>query len=82
MDFRKLSVEADVELKITLISRRSANRAGVRYLKRGVDEDGNVANFVETEVAITVFEHCLSFVQVGISFRAGLVFFQNNPQAL
>ena len=34
---------------ITVISRRSTKRAGLRYLRRGVDEDGNVANFVESE---------------------------------
>lgn len=34
---------------LTLISRRSTKRAGLRYLRRGIDEDGNVANAVETE---------------------------------
>lgn len=34
---------------LTLISRRSIQRAGLRYLRRGVDELGNTANFVETE---------------------------------
>ncbi|KAI9643823.1 hypothetical protein NHQ30_007174 [Ciborinia camelliae] len=34
---------------LTLISRRSVKRAGLRYLRRGVDEDGNTANGVETE---------------------------------
>ncbi|POS83532.1 hypothetical protein EPUL_004133 [Erysiphe pulchra] len=34
---------------ITLISRRSVRRAGLRYLRRGVDENGYTANFVETE---------------------------------
>lgn len=34
---------------VTLISRRSVKRAGLRYLRRGVDEEGNVANSVETE---------------------------------
>jgi SacI homology domain len=34
---------------LTLISRRSVKRAGLRYLRRGVDEEGNVANSVETE---------------------------------
>ena len=32
-----------------LISRRSRKRAGTRFNARGVDEDGLVANFVETE---------------------------------
>ncbi|GAM87461.1 hypothetical protein ANO11243_054860 [Dothideomycetidae sp. 11243] len=34
---------------LTLISRRSVKRAGLRYLRRGVDDGGNVANNVETE---------------------------------
>ena len=32
-----------------LISRRSSERAGTRYNARGIDDDGNCANFVETE---------------------------------
>ncbi|KAH0555961.1 hypothetical protein GP486_006094, partial [Trichoglossum hirsutum] len=39
----------DTELLLTLISRRSVKRAGLRYLRRGVDDDGNAANSVETE---------------------------------
>lgn len=34
---------------LTLISRRSIKRAGLRYLRRGVDDEGFVANNVETE---------------------------------
>ena len=34
---------------LTLISRRSVKRAGLRYLRRGVDEQGHTANGVETE---------------------------------
>lgn len=32
---------------ISLISRLSWKRAGTRFNTRGVDDDGNVANFVE-----------------------------------
>lgn len=32
-----------------LISRRSRRYAGTRYMKRGINEHGNVANFVEVE---------------------------------
>ncbi|KAK9275983.1 hypothetical protein L1049_023259 [Liquidambar formosana] len=35
--------------KLTLIARRSRHYAGTRYLKRGVNEKGRVANDVETE---------------------------------
>ena len=34
---------------LTVISRRSTKRAGLRYLRRGVDMDGHAANAVETE---------------------------------
>ncbi|KAL9131869.1 MAG: hypothetical protein Q9217_000315 [Psora testacea] len=50
---------------LTLISRLSCRRAGTRFNSRGIDDDGNVANFVETE---TVFWHpsglCFSYAQV------------------
>ncbi|KAI0005981.1 SacI homology domain-containing protein [Russula compacta] len=32
-----------------IMSRRSRDRAGLRYQRRGVDDDAHVANFVETE---------------------------------
>lgn len=38
---------------LTLISRRSTKRPGLRYLRRGVDDDGNVANMVETEQIVS-----------------------------
>ncbi|RKF57771.1 Inositol-1,4,5-trisphosphate 5-phosphatase 1 [Golovinomyces cichoracearum] len=35
---------------LTLISRLSCKRAGTRFNSRGIDDDGNVANFVESEI--------------------------------
>ncbi|ORY00017.1 SacI homology domain-domain-containing protein [Clohesyomyces aquaticus] len=50
---------------MTLISRLSCRRAGTRFNARGMDDDGNVANFVETE---TIFWApsgvCFSYTQV------------------
>ncbi|KAF3481138.1 uncharacterized protein GIQ15_03897 [Arthroderma uncinatum] len=43
------SAEDSRTFLLTLISRRSVMRSGVRYLRRGVDDDGNTANSVETE---------------------------------
>ncbi|KAH8699922.1 SacI homology domain-containing protein [Ilyonectria robusta] len=50
------SMRASIDLRpterkylITLISRRSTKRAGLRYLRRGINQDGFVANMVETE---------------------------------
>ena len=39
------------------MSRRSRDRAGLRYQRRGVDDAAHVANFVETET-ITRVEVC------------------------
>jgi len=49
---------------MTLISRRSRFRAGTRYKKRGLDEDGHCANYVETEQIFTYGSHTVSFVCV------------------
>lgn len=49
---------------IAIVSRLSWKRAGTRFFTRGVDDDGNVANFVETE---TLFCHegvTMSYVQL------------------
>ncbi|KAI9572765.1 SacI homology domain-containing protein [Boletus coccyginus] len=64
-------------IQLCLISRRSRYRAGTRYFRRGVDQDGHVANFNETEQILLVeeqaagrisnienFSHQLSFVQI------------------
>jgi phosphatidylinositol 4-phosphatase len=37
-----------------IVSRRSKDRAGLRYQRRGVDDDAHVANFVETETIMRV----------------------------
>lgn len=52
-------------LTLTLISRRSRLRQGPRYVKRGVDAGGNVANMVETEQILFGPKSSISsFVQV------------------
>ncbi|CAK76155.1 unnamed protein product (macronuclear) [Paramecium tetraurelia] len=52
------------KLDFYLMSRRSSQRAGTRYNARGIDDDGNVANFVETEQIIYYNNHCCSHLQV------------------
>ncbi|KAF2759416.1 hypothetical protein EJ05DRAFT_531518 [Pseudovirgaria hyperparasitica] len=50
---------------LTLISRLSCRRAGTRFNSRGIDDDGNVANFVETEtVFCTPSGLCFSYTQI------------------
>ncbi|KAA8642172.1 SacI domain and endonuclease/exonuclease/phosphatase family protein [Aspergillus tanneri] len=39
---------------LTVISRQSSRRAGTRFNSRGIDDDGNVANFVETETVLWI----------------------------
>ncbi|QDS69033.1 hypothetical protein FKW77_009688 [Venturia effusa] len=41
-------------LTFVLITRRSRLRAGTRYFSRGIDENGNVSNFNETEQTIII----------------------------
>lgn len=61
---RTVAFETDCVLTLTLISRRSVKRAGVRYLRRGIDDEADVANFVETELILSVFGHYLAYVQI------------------
>lgn len=48
----------------SVLSRRSTQRAGVRYYMRGIDHTGNVANYIETEQSVLYAGHKVSFVQV------------------
>ena len=58
-------VRNNLSSTLTLISRLSCRRAGTRFNSRGIDDDGNVANFVESE---TIFYHpsslCFSYAQI------------------
>uniref|UniRef100_A0A2A4JDW7 Phosphatidylinositol-3-phosphatase SAC1 n=1 Tax=Heliothis virescens TaxID=7102 RepID=A0A2A4JDW7_HELVI len=51
------------QLTWSLVSRRCVDRAGTRFFMRGVDAQGNVANFVETEQIIERGGEKSSFVQ-------------------
>lgn len=66
-------------MQLCLISRRSRFRAGTRYFRRGIDHEGHVANFNETEQLLLIegqsapggprssvdnFVNRLSFVQI------------------
>nr|CDS27216.2 phosphatidylinositide phosphatase SAC2 [Hymenolepis microstoma] len=67
VDGRITSEEPDT-VTLTIISRRSQYRAGCRYRRRGIDENGHVANYVETEQVLEVpgdsNTHVLSFLQI------------------
>ncbi|EGO27701.1 hypothetical protein SERLADRAFT_446933 [Serpula lacrymans var. lacrymans S7.9] len=49
---------------LSLISRLGWKRAGTRFNTRGVDDDGNTANFVESETIFSTDQHSVSYVQV------------------
>ena len=48
------TVLKNTPLTFVLITRKSRHRAGTRYLTRGVDEEGHVSNFNETEQVVIV----------------------------
>ncbi len=60
-----------------MISRLSWKRAGARFRTRGIDDDGQVANFVETELILATDNVCLSYVQV----RGSVPLFWQQPSA-
>jgi len=69
---------------ITVISRRSAKRAGLRYHRRGVNDEGFVANSVESEQILSpsVWDpaaRVFSFVQIRGSIP---LFFTQSPYSL
>ena len=47
-------------ISIILIGRRSKKFAGTRFLKRGITNEGDVANEVETEQIVIDSSHCVS----------------------
>lgn len=55
----------DIKFNFLFISRRSRYRQGCRFSKRGIDENGHTANFVETEQILAFPDGKVSaFVQV------------------
>ena len=60
-------------LYFTLISRRSQNHCGTRYNTRGINDDGHVANYCESEQIVIYKNNLLSFCQLRGSVP---VFFQ------
>ena len=60
-------------LEFYLISRRSQHHCGTRYNTRGINDDGHVANYCETEQIVIYKNNLLSFSQLRGSVP---VFFQ------
>ncbi|KAA3489240.1 phosphoinositide phosphatase SAC2-like isoform X1 [Gossypium australe] len=72
----KLSVSGR-DFCLTLISRRSRHYAGTRYLKRGVNEKGRVANDVETEQIVfeDAHEGCATQISSVVQNRGSIPLF-------
>ncbi|CCK71757.1 uncharacterized protein KNAG_0H03430 [Huiozyma naganishii CBS 8797] len=54
----------EAKVTLTMISKQSWKRAGTRFNARGVDDDANVANFVETELIFYSREYCYAFTEI------------------
>lgn len=88
------SINSQPETKtyqLILISRRSVFQAGTRYRRRGCDEKGNCANFVETEQIFRYNQHVTSFLslrgsiplywyQTGINYRPPPVLYRTEQE--
>lgn len=74
IDIRTVYVGAQ-QAKAAIISRLSCERAGTRFNVRGVNDEGNVANFVESEQAIVIGSNISSFMQI----RGSIPLFWEQP---
>lgn len=52
------------KVAMTVISRQSWKRAGTRFNSRGIDDEANVANFVETETILYCQKMCYAYTQI------------------
>ncbi|KAM5451280.1 Inositol-1,4,5-trisphosphate 5-phosphatase 1 [Microsporum audouinii] len=58
-------IDSHLPSSLTVISRLSSRRAGTRFNARGINDDGNVANFVETETILWIPPAlCFSYTQI------------------
>lgn len=60
----------NTKIALTIICKQSWKRAGTRFNARGVDDDSNVANFVETELIMYSTNYCFAFTQIRGSIPA------------
>ncbi|TFY55822.1 hypothetical protein EVG20_g9178 [Dentipellis fragilis] len=58
-----------------IMSRRSRDRAGLRYQRRGIDDDARVANFVETETIMRVEREGVSNIFSYVQIRGSIPLF-------
>ena len=67
-DIKNNITEYEKQFSFCMIARKDNRRSGMRFLLRGADSNGNVANFVETEEILIYKDsetyHILSFIQI------------------
>jgi len=63
-------------VKFAIISRRSYHQAGTRYNARGINDNGNVANYVETEQILKIKNNLYSTI---ILRGSAPIFFDQSP---
>jgi len=61
---RQETIMGSMPVSLSVISKLSCKRAGTRYNTRGIDDDGKVANFVETETILQMPTTCFTYVQI------------------
>ncbi|CCH58977.1 hypothetical protein TBLA_0B01340 [Henningerozyma blattae CBS 6284] len=54
----------NIDVAFTLISKQSWKRSGTRNNARGIDDNANVSNFVETEFILYSKYYCFAFTQI------------------
>lgn len=72
----KSSDNLTINGKVILISKKSNKRAGWRYMRRGIDDDGKVANFVQTDQILIIGKSILKFTIIRGSIP---LFFSQDP---
>lgn len=85
IDLPLLQGDTEKSGQLLLISKRSTHRAGSRYLRRGIDDNGDVANFVATSQIVIVdqvLEGNSLFAKFDILRGSIPIFFQQNPANL
>lgn len=78
-DFSSKTTTINTTATLYIISRRSTQRPGVRYMRRGIDSQGYCANWVETEQILTHPKSLSSFDQVRGSMP---IYFTQSPYRL
>ncbi|KAF9265526.1 hypothetical protein L218DRAFT_957123 [Marasmius fiardii PR-910] len=73
----EVSHDKELAVDYVLVSRRSRDRAGLRYQRRGVDDDAHAANFVESETIMRVKREGIVNVFSYVQIRGSIPLFWN-----